>query len=192
MNTANFLKRISGIVTGDGYVHEVPIPLSSVITAGADATALASNVAIILFDADNESVNIPFQVPLDYDESKDELCLVLTALLTTGDKSAGTDIITLDFDAVNRIRPGETAVEDLASSVTSDAQSVDDVVIAEYAFDMSGLTHKVGDVLTIEIDAQKTGTAECTVYGAAMRYRSCLVPFNQTEREAITTEIDNG
>jgi len=179
-------------VTGDGYVHEVPIPLSAVIATGASAPALSSNVAVVTFDADNESISVPFQVPLDYDESKDELTLVLTALLTTGDMSVGTNTITLDFDQVARMRPGETAEDDLTSDVTSDAQLIDDDAIAQYAFDMSGLSHKVVDVLTVEIDAQEEGTAVGTIYGVSMRYRTCLVAFNQAEREAITTEIDNG
>lgn len=191
MNEQNFLKQIQGIVTGDGFVREVPIPLSSVIATGASATALSSNVAVIVFDADNESISVPFQVPLDYDESQDELCVVVTALLTTGDKSAETNTITLDFDQVMRARPGETATDDLSSSVTSDAQSVDDEAISQYAFDMSGLSLQVGDVLTVEIDAQEAGTAEATVYGVAVRYRSCLVAYNQDERETIADEIDN-
>ena len=191
-NEANFLKSLSGLITGDGIIKEVPISLSDVIATTASDPALSSNVLEMTLAADNESLSVPFQIPLDYDESNDQLVLVLTAQLTTGDASAGSNIITLDFDQVNRIRPGDTAVEDLSSDVTSDAQSVDDVVIAQYAFDMSSLTHKVGDVLTIEIDAQETGTAVATIYGVSMRYRSDIVAFNpDTERENITAEIDN-
>jgi len=188
---ANFLMRVSGLVSGDGFVREVPVPLSAVISTGADAPALGANIAVVTFDADNESVSVPFQVPLDYDESKDELCVVLTALLTTGDMSALANIMVLDFDQVNRIRPGAAAVADLSALVTSDAQSVDDEAIAQYAFNMSGLSHKVGDVLTIEIDGTETGVAVATIYGVSVRYRSCLCAFNLVERSNIAEEIDN-
>lgn len=187
----NFLKRLDGLVTGDGFVREAIIPLSSVIATGASAPALASNVAVVTFDANDESISIPFQVPLDFDESQDKLAVVLTAQLTTGDMSVGSNIITLDFDEVWRARPGEAAVDELSSLVTSDAQSVDDEVIAQYSFEMSGLTLQVGDVLTIEIDAQETGTAEATIYGVAVRYRSTLVANNYAERADIAAEIDN-
>lgn len=178
----NFLNRVSGLVTGDGFLREKQIPLTACVATGASAAALSSNTIVITLDADNESITVPVTVPLDYDESKDALAVVLTALLTTGDMSAETNTIALDLDQVIRARLGESAVDDLSSSVTSDSQSVDDEAIADYVFDLSGLSLEVGDVLSVEIDAQETGTAVATVYAAKILYRSDLAAFNEGER----------
>jgi len=189
MSMGTFLQRLNEIVTGHGFIKEVPIPLSACVATGASAPALSGNVLLMSFDADDESISIPFQVPLDYDESKDELCVVITAELTTGDNS--TNAIALDLDQVERARPGESATDDMTSDTTSDSQGVA-ITVEQYSFDLSGLSLQVGDVLTIEIDAQETGTAVAAVYGAAVRYRSCIVPFNRgAERSDITNKITN-
>ena len=172
-------------------MREKQIPLVACISTGASAPALSSNVVVVTFDADDESITLPFQVPLDYDESVDELAVILTALLTTGDLSAATNYITLDLDQVKYVRPGGTAVVDLSSDVTGDDQDVDDVTIAQYTWDLSDLGLKPGDVLSIEIDAQETGTAVATIYGAAMRYRSDLAAYDWALREAVDTAITN-
>jgi len=182
MNEGNFLASLGGLITGDGFLREKQIPLTACIATGASAAALVSNMVAITFDADNESVSVPVTVPLDYDESKDALAVVLTARLTTGDDSAGSNIISLDLDQVIRARPGESDVDDMSSDVTSDAQRVDDLVVANYVWDLSGLDLQVGDVLTVEIDAQETGTAVASLYAAKILYRSDLVAFNADDR----------
>ena len=188
MNQANFLQRMNELITGDGFIREIPIPLSAVISTGASAPALSSNLAVVTFDADDESITIPFQVPLDYSESQDELAVVITAELTTGDNS--TNAIALDLDEVWRARPGEAAADELSDDVTSDSQGVA-VTVEQYTFDMSGLNLKPGDVLSIEIDAQETGTAVATIYGAAIRYRSSLASDDQDFRSEVDKPITN-
>ena len=148
-------------------------------------------MAVIYLQDDNDSVTIQFQVPLDYDETLDELAVTLTALLTTGDLSAATNYITLDLDQVKYVRAGETAAVDESSNVTSDAQNVDDVTIAQYTWDLTGLDLKPGDCLSIEIDAQETGTAEAGIYGASVRYRSDLAAYDWDQRESVDTAITN-
>ena len=182
MNEANFLKRLEGLVTGDGFLREKQIPLNGCIATGASTAALSTNAIVITFDADDESITIPVVVPLDYDESNDALAVVLTARLTTGDESAGSNTIDLDLDQVIRARPGASDVADLSSDVTSDSQGVDDLLIANYVFDLSGLVSKGGDVLSVEIDAQETGTAEATIYAAKILYRSDIVAFDLDDR----------
>jgi hypothetical protein len=192
MNEQNFLKQIQGIVTGDGFVREVPIPLICLVNTNGTALALTSNVAAIYLQDDNDSVTFNFKVPLDYDEGVDELAVVLTAQLTTGDLSAGSNYITLGMDQVKRLQPGKAAAEDLttaAATAAGDDQDVDDVVAAEYVFELSGLGLKVGDCLSIEVDAQETGTAEAAIYGASVRYRSDLVAHLQANREAIDEAV---
>jgi len=182
MNQANMLAQMEGLITGDGFLREKQIPLTSCIATGASDAALASNMITISLDADNESISIPVTVPLDYDASKDALAVVLTALLTTGDMSVGTNTITLDLDQVKMARLGGTAVVDKTSDVTSDAQLVDDDAIADYVFDLSGLAWAPGDVLTAEIDAQEAGTAVATVYAAKIFYRSDIVAYELDDR----------
>lgn len=185
-NEVSFLQRLDGIVTGDGFIREKQIPLSAVLSTGASAPALSSNVVVVTFDADDESITIPFQVPLDYDESRDELAVIITAELTTGNAAANK--IELDLDVVKRARPGEAAVDSL--TVTSDSQNVV-ITVEEYTFDMSSLSLKPGDVLSIEVDAQETGTAVATIYGAAVRYRSSLAADDNSFRSEIDKVITN-
>ena len=182
MNEANFLARLAWLVTGDGFLREKQIPLNGCIATGASAAALSSNTILITLDDDDESITVPVVVPLDYDETNDALAVVLTALLTTGDMSAETNTITIDLDQVKRARPGETAVDDLTTDVTSDAQSIDDDAIANYVFDLSGLSLQAGDVLSVEIDAQEGGTAIAVVYAAKILYRSDIVAYDSDER----------
>lgn len=189
MNQGTFLQQLENLVTGKGFIKEVPIPLSAVIASGASAPALSSNMVVVVLTASTHSVSIPFQVPLDYDETADELCVVVTAELTTGDNSSHA--MALDLDKVIRARPGAAAVDDMSSSVTSDSQAVV-VTVEQYTFDMSDLELQVGDVLTIEIDGTETGTAEATIYSAVVRYRSDIVPYNRgAERSDITNKITN-
>jgi len=179
---SSLMQDIDEVITGNGFLREKQIPLTACVATGASAAALSSNMIVITLDADNESITVPVTIPLDYDESKDAVAVVLTALLTTGDASAGSNIMKLDLDQVIRAQLGESAVEDLSSSVTSDSQSVDDTAIAEYVFDLSGLSLQVGDVLSVEIDATETGTAVATVYAAKILYRSDLAAFNLNDR----------
>lgn len=181
-NEANFLRRVSGLVTGDGFLREKQVSMTACVITGAGAVALSTNAIVLVFDNNDESITIPVVIPLDYDESKDALAVVLTARLTTGDESAGSNTIDLDLDQVIRARPGASDVADLSSDVTSDSQGVDDLLIADYVFDLSGLTHQVGDALSVEIDAQETGTAAATIYAAKILYRSDLAAFNLDDR----------
>jgi len=182
MNPGTFLKNIGRLITGDGFVREKHIPLASLINTSGTALALASNVAVIYLQDDDDSVTVQFQVPLDYDESMDELAVVLTALLTTGDLSVGTDYITLDFDQVKYMRAGETAAVDETANVTSDAQDVDDDAIAQYVFNLSGLGLLAGDCLSIEIDATETGAGEAGIYG-------CLLYTSPSPRDATLSRM---
>lgn len=189
MNEGNFLKRVESLVSGEGFIREKDVPLSACIATGASAAALSSNVVVITFDADNESVTVPFKVPMDYDEAQDELAVVLTALLTTGDGSSNK--ILLNLDQVKLARLGQTAVTDETSNVTSLDQNVLSTAIAEYAWTLSGLGLKAGDCLSIEIDAQETGAAVATLYGAAVRYRSDLAAYDPADRSKIDIELTN-
>lgn len=191
MNEANFLQRMNGIVPGDGFVREVPIPLKACVNTNGTDSALISNMIGQKLQDDNDSITLPVAIPLDYDETQDKLAVVLFAQLTTGDLSAETNYITLDLDQVKLARPGAASVADKSSDVTSDAQTPDDATMEEYTWDLSGLGLKVGDQLSVEIDSQESGTAEVTIFGAALRYKSCLAAFHQTHRGAVDTAVEN-
>lgn len=185
MNEANFLARLAWLVTGDGFLREKQVPLTACVITGAGAVALDGNAIVLKFDNDNESITVPVVVPLDYDETNDALALVLTARLTTGDESAGTNTMDLDLDQVIRARPGASDVADLSSDVTSDSQGVDDLLIADYVFDLSALSHRGGDALSVEIDGQETGTAVATIYAAKILYRSDIVAYDSDDRSNV-------
>lgn len=167
-----------GSNTTNPFLVEQSVPLSAVLNGGTAVAAGTNGQLSIAFDADNEAINIPFAVPHDYDEAKDVLQVSLIAELTTGNGS--TNAIELNIDRVARARVGEDA-GDVAVSYTDQAQNMG-VAVAEYSFDISGLGHKRGDALSIEIDAQETGTAVGSVYGILIRYGSTLAAFDQADR----------
>ena len=185
MNEANFLANLNGLITGDGFLREKQIPLTSCIPETAGVAELATNCQMIELDTSNDSISVPVVVPLDYDESKDALAVVLTARLTTGDMSGAANIMLLDFDQVIRVRLGAADVADLSATVVSDAQSIDDEAIADYVFDLSGLSHEAGDAVSVGIDATETGTAVVRVYAAKILYRSDIVAFNSDDRSNV-------
>jgi hypothetical protein len=197
MHEGNLLKRIDGLVTGDGYVREVVIPLTATVATGASAAAIQNpNLVGVVFDADNESITIPFVIPLDYDATQDELAVAITADQATGDGTAGSNAISLNVDQVNMVRPGGTgggAIVDITTEAQASA-GADQVVtagIAQYVFDLSGLGLLPGDVVSIEIDAQEDGTASVLIWGATVRYRTCLAAYDEAQREDIARAITN-
>lgn len=195
MNEGNMLKRMDELVTGEGFIREVPIPVSACLNASGTAVANVSGVLTWYGQDDNDSITIPFKVPLDYDQTKDELCVVLTAELTTGDGVAGSNAIALDIDVVGIARPGSSAksvlgTETGTTAYTSDSQNVA-LTIEEYAFNLSGLGLKPGDVLSIEMDVQEDGTAEVSIYAVSVKYRSDIVAYDSALRSEITDTTTN-
>ena len=188
LDTGSFCQQAQFIATGVGFVKEKEIPLTVCVATGASDAALSGNVLLITLDDNDESITVPFKVPLDYDESADELAVTLTAELTTGDND--TNAITIDLDQVEYARPGDAATVDKTADTTSDAQGIA-VTVEEYTFDLSGLGWKAGDCLSIEIDAQETGTAIAVVYAAAIRYRSDLVAFEHEFRSDVDKAVTN-
>jgi len=186
MHEVNLLQRITDLITGDGFIREIEVPLVSCIVAGGTAVASVSGAVAAKLQDDDDSILVPFQLPLDYSESQDELAIVVTAELTTGDND--TNAIALDLDVVYQTRPGEAAPA--ALTVVSDSQGVV-VTVEQYTFDLSGLGLKPGDILSIEIDSQETGTAEACIYGIAMRYRSSLASDDQNFRSEIDKVVTN-
>lgn len=186
MNQVNFLQRVNGLVTGDGFIREVEVPLISVLVQSGTAVAEVSDMLALKLQDDNDSIVVPFQIPLDYSESNDELAIVVTAELTTGDND--TNAIDLDLDVVMQARPGEDAPA--ALTVVSDSQDVA-VTVEQYTFDLSSLDLKPGDILSIEIDSQETGTAEVCIYGVTMRYRSSLATDDVDFRSEVDKAVTN-
>lgn len=188
MNEQNFLKRLDFLATGDGVIREVPIPISACLNASGTAVANVSGVLAWYAQDDNDSLTIPFKVPMDYDPALDELAVVLTAEETTSTDVSTTNYIELDLDVVGLVRPGGAAKTTLTP--VSDSQKVA-LTVEEYAFDLSGLGVKPGDVLSIEIDAQETGTAETSVYAVSVKYRSNIVANDVRLRGVVTEVITN-
>lgn len=189
MNEQNFLRRTDDIISGEGFIREVSIPVSSCLNTGT-AVANVSGVLAGILKADNESLVIPFKIPLDYDETKDELVVCVTAELTTGDGVAGSNAMALDLDVIGLVRPGDATKTTISTQYLTDSQNVA-LTVEEYAFAISGQESKVGDVLSIEVDAQEDGTAEVSIYAVTVKYRSTLSAFTQGRRSEITDVTTN-
>lgn len=187
MNEGNFLQRMNDIVTGDGFVREVEIPLISCLNANGTAVASVSGVLAWLGQDSNDSILVPFKVPVDYDPALDKLAIIITAEETTA-TDLSSHYIELDLDVVGLVRVGAAAKTTL--TVVSDSQKIA-LTVEEYSFDLSGLGLKPGDVLGIEMDAQETGTAETSIYAVTMKYMGNLAANNHDIRGNVNSLTTN-
>jgi len=182
MNQANFLKKLEGLVTGDGFkrVREIPLQTFFLHSSGAPlTTTLTTNPGFDKFETNLTGLTwaagkvvkagLTFVVPDDYDETSDKLKLKLKAL------SAGsTDTPKLDAEAYIDDTPATDIDPTISAALSSSAAWVE--------IDFSGNSLAAGDILTIGIFPEAHGTDAVEVYGAKWEYASDLVFYDDTNR----------
>lgn len=183
----NFLNRFDEIIPGDGYVCEQVVPLLAVKCT--DTPAVASKVLSTTLDTVDEALWVPVDVPIDFDETKNELWIGVLAERTAG--SAADDGVTLTVDEVGRVREGELAILDASAKFKNNSNNIVSDTLDWYYFKLEAATgqtlvHQAGDRLTVELSAIINDTAaddgEIEVYGVRVLYRSDLVAFDKDKR----------
>lgn len=188
MTPSNFLSQLQNlIVGGTGFIKYQPLSIFDVRTDDGEAIgdigegdfgykAVETNGLALAWNAtDVTTVALNLMVPLDYDSdiAADQLKLAILAQMSGGD-----DEPAITAEAFRK-RAGEALSADLApasSAAVTDA--------ARWVFvDLSGNNLQGGDVIHLELTPAAHGDDDLHVYGLAMVYKSCLVPFEIDDRK---------
>lgn len=192
MNEANLLKRIDQSVTGDGFRRSKNLNMFSYIRVAADGTGLtASSVpAIVALETNALGIKLvagqtalgklQWTVPLDYDETQDEL--LLRILCNASGATASAILISSAVYAKRAL----LAVKTLSAAVAADAVCASGAGATLTAkvtqLNLKGLGIKPGDCLTLVLTTSTIATDDLYVYGMQMVYRTNLAISDKDDR----------
>jgi len=181
MNPQNILKRFRQIVTGDGFWRDVPISLRNFhleATGAALTTGLGTNPG---FDKDGNlttlawamgkvvKAGLDFDVPGDFDETKDELSVWVLAKM-----DGATDTPTIAVEAFTH----RAAAVDLAPTAIAALSAA--YAWREISLDGKGLL--ANDRVHLTFTPAAHGTDAIHIAAVKVRYRGDLVIFDHSER----------
>ena len=180
MTTQNVLKQMEHAVAegGDGVIVERDV---SAELRAVDGTLVAygdveTNALATVHAASSTTLgDLIFTVPVDYDESRDELYVDVFAQ-SEGD----TDTPAID-GAIYRKRAATALSADLDPTISA-AISDDSTGGGRVTVDASGLGFQPKDVLSIKLTTGAHATDDVHVYGISIRYRSTIVAQNHSDR----------
>ena len=185
LNAANFLKRLEGVVTGDGFKRVIQgININSLRVAGLILTASTepsresletSFEGVRVSSSQTVLGDLTFLIPRDYDESVDKLYIRFLA------NSAGdTNTPTIDC-AMYRKRAGAALSSDVDPTISAAVNN--NTAKAGYVEVVSeGDGWKAGDAVTCVLTTSAHTTDALDVYGLEVVYPSALAYFEDDER----------
>lgn len=179
MSEGNFIKRLSGIVSGDRFLKEVELPFTAVrvVTTGAligatNPTAVAQGISF----ATGETADLHFDIPQDYDETVDACALRLHEVAATDDANTGLFGITTAQDIH---RAGAAVDATVSTAVAEAAVANTGLLVRENVLDISKRGYKPGDHITLVLTA--TVTTELILLGIDLIYGSCIRGYNEDD-----------
>lgn len=180
MGPGTFLQHIKDIVTGNGFLKSIQIPMISVhlFSSGAPlTTTLSTNPGQDKFDTNITGLSwasgkvvkagIDLAIPMDYDESQDHCKLRFRAKM-----DGGTDTATA-LDAVAYHEDDGTA--DLDPTISDDLSTT----LATVEIDLSGNSFSAGDAVSVGVFPETHANDAVQVYSMELEYRSTLVYFDK-------------
>lgn len=183
MNESNFLARMEGLITGDGFWRDVPINLREAFLHATGATlttttstnpgfAMVGTNTLVLSWAATKVVKgaIQFQVPGDYDETKDELSVWV--------KAYGADLGGITVEAF----VASASTTDLAPTAISSLTA--GYTWKEINLDGNGLL--ANDIVTLTFVPGTHGSYAVNIAAMKLRYRGDLVIYDADERSSGT------
>jgi len=183
MNEGNFIKRLSGIVSGSRFLKEKELPLHGHVRASNDYLPLVTGDAPtwveegIQFD-DSETAFLDFNIPQDYDEGVDA-CALRLRLVPAADAAHTTDMGLTTAQAL--YRDGAAVDNTVAAAVAEDATASTGALVRESVLDISGNGYKPGDRIRRTLDANNSGTTELILLGIDLIYGSCIRGYNEDD-----------
>lgn len=184
MHALNLIQRINEIVTGDGFLREVELPLHGCIRASDDYLPLVTGDAPTwaangISFADGEQATIEFVVPMDYEVAAD-LCALRLVVVPSADAAHTTDIGLTT--AQSRFRNGAAVDATAVSAVAEDATASTSALVREVILDISGNSYQPGDRVRRTIDVNGSGATELILVGVALVYSGNLAAHNDDDR----------
>ena len=190
MNQGNFLRKLEGLVTGDGFKKSDTIPLGSILDhAGASLTATVTEVGMDLLDTGSKQMVIfvdddqntmgmfNYVVPQDYDESVDKLRI--RALLSMD--GGTTDTVYLHAEIYKK-RAGAAASADLNPTAETTAIPATVAGAAWSEVNADGNSLAGGDCLTILLKVGAHTTDGILIYGVEVVRAADIVYFDPDDR----------
>ncbi|KKL64354.1 hypothetical protein LCGC14_2165870 [marine sediment metagenome] len=180
MNEGNFLRSLSGIVSGDRFLKEKELPLHGHIRASNDYLPLVTgDVPTWVEDGiqwdDGETAFLDFNIPQDYDEGVDA-CALRLHLMPSADAAHTTDMGLTTAQAL--YRAGAAVDNTTVSAVAESATASTDQLVREAVLNLSGNGYKPGDRIRRTLDANNSGTTELILLGIDLIYGSCVRGYN--------------
>lgn len=188
LNVGTFLKRLDGVISGNGFKKVIPISLwdfhldNSVAALGAPG----GNEPGLVKENDHLTIqwpatkvlgiNVQFILPDDYDEAQDHLILKLKAMMD------GTTNTTTAFEAAAYTMNGTADLtaetEDMAPDNTADLSAT----AAWVDIDLSDNVLLAGDVISVDINPEAHDTDVVEIWAAKIEYKSDLVFYDPDDR----------
>jgi len=186
MNEANFLKKLEGLVTGDGFkrviqgvnINTLRDDAGIILTASTEPSREALETVfdgVVVSASQTDLGRLAFQIPRDYDESVDKLHIRFLC------NSAGdTNTPTID-GTMYRKRAGAAVSADIdptiSAAVNNNTAKADWVEIVS-----EGDGWHAGDAVCCEFTTSAHTTDALNVYGLEVVYASDLVYYEDDER----------
>lgn len=187
MNTFNFLKQLSWVVSGDAaapFLKEVELPLHGHIRASNDYLPLVTGDAPTWVEAgisfdDGETAFLDFDIPQDYDEGVDKIALRLHEVPSVS-SAYTTDLGITTAQSI--YRAGAAVDATVSDAVAEDATASTGALVRENVLDISGRGYKPGDRVRLTLDGNNSSTTELILLGIDLIYASCVRGYNDDDR----------
>lgn len=184
MNAGNFLSACNGIITGDKFLREVPLPLQAHIRASNDFMPLKTgDVPTIVTEGiqfdDGETAFLDFTLPMDYDQGLD-LCALRLHLVPAADAADTTDMGVTTAQAL--YRAGAAVDNTVRTAVAETAVASTGALVREGVLDLSASGYQPGDHVKLTLDANNSGGTELILLGIDLIYSGDFAAYNDDDR----------
>ena len=184
MNEGNFLRSLSGIISGDRFLKEKELPLHGHIRTSDSFEPIVTSDAPtwieggISFD-DGETAFLDFNIPQDYDEGVDA-CALRLHLVPVADEAYTTDMGLTTAQAL--YRAGAAVDNTTVDAVAETATASSGLLVRESVLDISGNGYKPGDRIRRTLDANNEASGdELVLLGIDLIYGSCIRGYNEDD-----------
>jgi hypothetical protein len=189
MNTGNFLKQLSWIVSGEvaaPFLKEIELSLHGTVRASNDYLPLVTGdvptwVEAGISFATTETAFLDFNIPQDYDDGVDKIALRLHEVPSA---AHATDTTLLGITTAQSIYGAGAAVVTTVSTAKAESAtaSVTTAKVRENVLDLSGRGYKAGDRIRLTLTCTATGGLELILLGMNLIYASCVRGYNDADR----------
>lgn len=184
MNEGNFIKRLSGIVSGSRFLKEKELPLHGHLRdAASDYLPFVTGDAPTWAEdgisfANGETAFLDFNIPQDYDQGVDA-CALRLHLVPSADSSDTTDMGITTAQSIFRAGAAEDATASTATAETATASTSQ--LVRENVLNISSRSYQPGDHIRLTLDVNGSSSTELILLGIDLIYGSCIRAYNEND-----------